>query len=71
VNELPATDPLRSSALRQQAIAGRSFDFSERRGVLARNERFQNWRTEARRRYEPDGSWKGFPDDRQVVEHAC
>ena len=34
VNELPAADPLRSSALRQQAIAGRPFDFGERRGVL-------------------------------------
>ena len=34
VNELAAADPLRSSALRQQAIAGRPFDFSERRSVL-------------------------------------
>ena len=34
VNELAAADPLRSSALRQQAIAGRPFDFGERRGVL-------------------------------------
>jgi hypothetical protein len=34
VNELAAADPLHSSALRQQAIAGRPFDFGERGGVL-------------------------------------
>ena len=34
VNELPAADPLCPSALRQQAIAGRPFDFRERRGIL-------------------------------------
>ena len=34
VNEFSPPDALRSSALRQQAIAGRPFDFGERRGVL-------------------------------------
>ena len=34
VNELAPPDPLRSSLLRQQAMAGRPFDFGERRGVL-------------------------------------
>ena len=34
VNELAAADPLGSSPLRQQALAGRPFDFGERGGVL-------------------------------------
>ena len=34
VNELAAANPLRSALLRQQAIAGRPFDFGERRSVV-------------------------------------
>jgi hypothetical protein len=68
VHEFVAAEALHSPLLGEQALAGRAFDFGQRREVVGGNQRFQHRRAEAGRRDQPDGLRERLSMNRQAVE---
>ena len=56
MDELVAAEARRSCASAMQALAGRAFDFHQRREIVGADQPRQHWRAKAGGRNEPDGS---------------